>query len=218
MKLNEAVQKAINYCGVEILKEERLVSILTDFQAFDELRFAKNILKNIYANKYGEYIYNAYTQQNGGENIDKMIYQFSNDLGFSEDKIRLVLSEMGIIHQSEDIEEEAPVVEQPTPEYNTPPMASYPPPYNPPTYQPQKSYGSEIAAKVRAIVVDKLGVDEAEVTNYASFVNDLGADSLDAVELIMQFEKEFGVTITDDQAEKLVTVGDVITFLEQNAR
>jgi len=77
---------------------------------------------------------------------------------------------------------------------------------------------SEIASKVRAIIVDKLGVDEAEVTNQASFTNDLGADSLDTVELIMQFEKEFGVTIPDDQAEKITNVGEAIDFIEQNAK
>ena len=63
---------------------------------------------------------------------------------------------------------------------------------------------SEIASKVKAIIVDKLGVEESEVTNEASFTNDLGADSLDTVELIMEFEKEFGISIPDDQAEKIV--------------
>ena len=77
---------------------------------------------------------------------------------------------------------------------------------------------SEISSKVKAIIVDKLGVDEAEVTNQASFTNDLGADSLDTVELIMQFEKEFGVTIPDDQAEKITNVGEAIDFIEQNAK
>ncbi len=77
---------------------------------------------------------------------------------------------------------------------------------------------SEIASKVKAIIVDKLGVDEAEVTESASFTNDLGADSLDTVELIMQFEKEFGVTIPDDQAEKITNVGEAIAFIEQNAK
>jgi len=77
---------------------------------------------------------------------------------------------------------------------------------------------SEISSKVKAIIVDKLGVDEAEVTDQASFTNDLGADSLDTVELIMQFEKEFGVTIPDDQAEKISTVGDAINFIENNAK
>ncbi|MBO4771781.1 MAG: acyl carrier protein [Bacteroidales bacterium] len=77
---------------------------------------------------------------------------------------------------------------------------------------------SEISSKVKAIIVDKLGVDEAEVTDQASFTNDLGADSLDTVELIMQFEKEFGVTIPDDQAEKITNVGEAIAFIEQNAK
>ena len=77
---------------------------------------------------------------------------------------------------------------------------------------------SEISSKVKAIIVDKLGVDEAEVTEQASFTNDLGADSLDIVELIMQFEKEFGVTIPDDQAEKIQTVGQAIEYIEQNAK
>jgi acyl carrier protein len=77
---------------------------------------------------------------------------------------------------------------------------------------------SDISSKVKAIIVDKLGVDEAEVTDQASFTNDLGADSLDTVELIMQFEKEFGVTIPDDQAEKITNVGEAIAFIEQNAK
>ncbi len=75
---------------------------------------------------------------------------------------------------------------------------------------------SEIAARVKAIIVDKLGVEESEVTNEASFTNDLGADSLDTVELIMEFEKEFGLTIPDDQAEKIGTVGDAISYIEAN--
>ena len=62
---------------------------------------------------------------------------------------------------------------------------------------------SEVAERVKAIIVDKLSVEETEVTNEASFTNDLGADSLDTVELIMEFEKEFGISIPDDQAEKL---------------
>ncbi|HNZ69819.1 MAG: acyl carrier protein [Prolixibacteraceae bacterium] len=73
---------------------------------------------------------------------------------------------------------------------------------------------SDIAAKVRAIIVDKLGVDESEVTNEASFTNDLGADSLDTVELIMEFEKEFDLAIPDDQAEKISTVGEAINHIE----
>ena len=64
---------------------------------------------------------------------------------------------------------------------------------------------SEIASKVQKIIVDKLGVEESEVTPAASFTNDLGADSLDTVELIMEFEKEFGISIPDDQAEKIQT-------------
>ena len=75
---------------------------------------------------------------------------------------------------------------------------------------------SEIADRVKAIIVDKLGVDEAQVTETASFTTDLGADSLDTVELIMEFEKEFGITIPDDQAEKIGTVGDAIAYLEAN--
>ena len=75
---------------------------------------------------------------------------------------------------------------------------------------------SEIAARVKAIIVDKLGVEESEVTNEASFTNDLGADSLDTVELIMEFEKEFGLSIPDDQAEKIGTVGDAISYIEDN--
>lgn len=75
---------------------------------------------------------------------------------------------------------------------------------------------SEIQSKVVAIIVDKLGVDESEVKPEASFTNDLGADSLDTVELIMEFEKEFGITIPDDQAEKIATVGDAVAYIEAN--
>jgi len=73
---------------------------------------------------------------------------------------------------------------------------------------------SEVAAKVKAIIVDKLGVEEADVVPTASFTNDLGADSLDTVELIMEFEKEFGISIPDDQAEKISTVGEAIAHIE----
>ena len=73
---------------------------------------------------------------------------------------------------------------------------------------------ADIETKVKAIIVDKLGVDESEVTNEASFTNDLGADSLDTVELIMEFEKEFDIQIPDDQAENIETVGDVIGYIE----
>ncbi len=76
---------------------------------------------------------------------------------------------------------------------------------------------SEIESKVKAIIVDKLGVDEAEVKPEASFTNDLGADSLDTVELIMEFEKEFNISIPDDKAEKIATVGDAIAYIEENA-
>ncbi len=77
---------------------------------------------------------------------------------------------------------------------------------------------SEVASKVQAIIVDKLGVEASEVTNEASFTNDLGADSLDTVELIMEFEKEFNITIPDDQAEKIATVGDAVAYIEANAK
>ncbi|MEI8006142.1 MAG: acyl carrier protein [Bacteroidota bacterium] len=75
-----------------------------------------------------------------------------------------------------------------------------------------------MAAKVKAIIVDKLGVDESEVTPEASFTNDLGADSLDTVELIMEFEKEFDIAIPDDQAEKISTVGEAIAYIENNTK
>ena len=77
---------------------------------------------------------------------------------------------------------------------------------------------SEIESKVKAIIVDKLGVDEADVKPEASFTNDLGADSLDTVELIREFEKVFDVTIPDDKAEKIATVGDAIAYIEENAK
>lgn len=75
---------------------------------------------------------------------------------------------------------------------------------------------SDISYKVKNIIVDKLGVDENEVTPEASFTNDLGADSLDTVELIMEFEKEFNIAIPDDQAEQIGTVGDAIQYIEDN--
>ncbi|WP_101689370.1 acyl carrier protein [Dysgonomonas massiliensis] len=75
---------------------------------------------------------------------------------------------------------------------------------------------SEVASKVKAIIVEKLGVDASEVTDTASFTNDLGADSLDTVELIMEFEKEFSISIPDDQTEKIATVGDAISYIEAN--
>lgn len=74
---------------------------------------------------------------------------------------------------------------------------------------------SEITTKVKAIIVDKLGVDEKDVTLEASFTNDLGADSLDTVELIMELEKEFTISIPDEEAEKISTVGDVVAFIEK---
>ena len=77
---------------------------------------------------------------------------------------------------------------------------------------------SEIDARVKAIIVDKLGVDEAEITKESSFTTDLGADSLDTVELIMEFEKEFNIAIPDDQAETIGTVGDAIKYIEENAK
>lgn len=77
---------------------------------------------------------------------------------------------------------------------------------------------SEIAQKVTSIIIDKLGVEESEVTAEASFTNDLGADSLDTVELIMEFEKEFNISIPDDQAENIGTVGDAIKYLEENVK
>ena len=77
---------------------------------------------------------------------------------------------------------------------------------------------ADIRAEVVAIIVNKLGVDESEVTPTASFTNDLGADSLDTVELIMEFEKKFDIEIPDDAAESISTVGDAINYIEQNKK
>ena len=74
---------------------------------------------------------------------------------------------------------------------------------------------SDIAEKVKAIIIDNLGVDASEVTAAASFTNDLGADSLDTVELIMEFEKEFDIQIPDDKAEAIATGGDAVSFIEE---
>lgn len=77
---------------------------------------------------------------------------------------------------------------------------------------------SDITTRVKEIIVDKLGIEESEVTPEASFKNDLGADSLDAVELMMEFEKEFKITIPDDQAEKISTVEEAIKYIEENVK
>lgn len=77
---------------------------------------------------------------------------------------------------------------------------------------------SDIEAKVKKIIVDKLGVDESEVTTEASFTNDLGADSLDTVELIMEFEKEFNISIPDQEAENIQTVGQSVTYLTEHVK
>ena len=74
---------------------------------------------------------------------------------------------------------------------------------------------ANIADKLKKIIVDKLGVDESEISDAASFQNDLGADSLDTVELIMEFEKEFDIAIPDEEAEKIATVGDAVAYLEK---
>lgn len=74
---------------------------------------------------------------------------------------------------------------------------------------------ASIAQRVSDIIIDKLGVEASEITPEASFTNDLGADSLDTVELIMEFEKEFSISIPDDKAEKIQTVGDAVSFLEE---
>ena len=77
---------------------------------------------------------------------------------------------------------------------------------------------SDIRDKVVAIIVDKLNVEESEVSNEASFTNDLGADSHDTVELIMEFEKQFNISIPDDKAEGIQTVGDAIDYIADNAK
>ncbi|MCG9879474.1 MAG: acyl carrier protein [Bacteroidia bacterium] len=77
---------------------------------------------------------------------------------------------------------------------------------------------SDIKGRVKNIIMDKLGVEESEINDDASFTNDLGADSLDTVELIMEFEKEFNIAIPDDQAEKIGTVGQAISYIEQNVK
>jgi len=85
-------------------------------------------------------------------------------------------------------------------------------------FNPKSKKMSEIAQKVRSIIKEKLGVEESEITNEASFTNDLGADSLDTVELIMEFEKEFNISIPDEQAESIQTVGQAISYLEENVK
>jgi len=77
---------------------------------------------------------------------------------------------------------------------------------------------SNISERVTKIIIDKLGVEASEVTTEASFTNDLGADSLDTVELIMEFEKEFDISIPDEQAENIQTVGHAVTYLESQVQ
>lgn len=77
---------------------------------------------------------------------------------------------------------------------------------------------SDIPARVKSIIVDKLGVKDSEVSPQSSFTNDLGADSLDTVELIMEFEKEFNISIPDEEAESITTVGQAIEYLENNLK
>ena len=77
---------------------------------------------------------------------------------------------------------------------------------------------SEVREKVKKIIVDHLGVDVNKVTDEASFIDDLGADSLDTVELVMAFEEEFGAEISDSEAEKILTVGDAVKFIESNSK
>ena len=77
---------------------------------------------------------------------------------------------------------------------------------------------SDFDTRVKAIIVDKLGVDESEVTPKATFTNDLGADSLDTVELIMEFEKEFNIAIPDEDAEKISTVQDAVSYIEEHSK
>lgn len=76
---------------------------------------------------------------------------------------------------------------------------------------------NDTESRVKAIIVEKLGVDESDITREASFTNDLGADSLDTVELIMEFEKEFDLTIPDEDAEKIATVGDAVDYVQSKA-
>ena len=73
-------------------------------------------------------------------------------------------------------------------------------------------------SKVKEIIIDKLGLEESEITNEASFANDLGADSLDTVELIMEFEKEFNISIPDQDAEKISSVGEAIKYIQDNTK
>ena len=77
---------------------------------------------------------------------------------------------------------------------------------------------SDVATRVKKIVVERLGVEEAKVTDTASFIDDLGADSLDTVELVMAFEEEFGIEIPDDAAEKILTLQDAVNYIQQNAK
>jgi len=76
----------------------------------------------------------------------------------------------------------------------------------------------DVEAKVKEIVMDKLGVEESQISNDASFINDLGADSLDIVELVMGFESAFGISIPDEDAEKITAVGDAVSYLKEKVQ
>src|SRR6185312_10656542 len=91
-------------------------------------------------------------------------------------------------------------------------------PFYKPVFSSRYKPMSDVAERVKKIVVEHLGVDESKVTDNASFIDDLGADSLDTAELVMAFEEEFGCEIPDDAAETILTVGDATKFLEKNAK
>lgn len=220
MELQQAIEQSINNFGIELLRESKIVGVLSDYNAFENMPYAKNMLKTIYHEGFGEIIYNAYLTKNL-QDINNVVFQISDKYGFSEQKlVAMFCSFFGV---SSNESEPEPVNNQEQYQninrsnINVSAPQNYPNPYPPIINSPSGVYDDNIISRIRVrvkeIIVEKLGVDPLEVTDEASFTNDLGADDLDTVELIMSFEMAFNISIPDDSAEKIATVGDLIYYI-----